>query len=685
LFNKAKTTLIKYPIGKTTTSYTIPDSVTTIGLQAFSNCTSLTSVTIPDSVTTIGHWAFNYCSSLTSVTIGDSVTSIGNYAFCGCTSLTSVTIGDSVTSIGSHAFSSCTSLTSVTIPDSVTTIGLQAFSNCISLTSVTIGDSVTSISDDAFSYCKNLTSIEVNSNNVYYSSQDGILFNKAKTTLIKYPIGKTATSYTIPDSVTSIGDYAFDGCKSLTSVTIPDSVTSIGNYVFYNCSGLTSVTIGDSVTTIGNRAFSSCTSLTSVTIPDSVTSIGDSAFYKCDSLTSVTIGDSVTTIGEWAFSSCTSLTSVTIPDSVTSIGYRAFYSCSSLKDVWYEGESQDEIDISEGNSRFTSATWHYNSCIKNTETYEHTYKWVIDVEPTATTNGYKHEECTACGATRNENTVIEAFGEAKVEIIGTDIVKKGDTIVLTVTLSDCANGTSYGIEVNFGDKLELIEGIMGRTDGMFKFDIATNKGSYAYTNGVTDLNGTVLTLTFKGGEASTAAEEISVHLMARNGSVNLYDGTVTKTVKVICDVHNFSAWEQITAATCVTAGEEKRVCSVCGEVETKTIEATGIHIFDSEDDEQCNTCDYVRYVAGDIDGDDKITDADAIYLLLHTYFPETYPVDQPVDYDGNGSIDDQDAIHLLFYTYFPEDYPIPEAPKYIIVYIPNGDEIIPDWDDEDFD
>ena len=138
------------------------------------------------------------------------------------------------------------------------------------------------------------------------------------------------TSVTIPDSVTSIGNFAFERCSSLTSITIPDSVTSIGKFAFYGCSSLTSVTIPDSVTSIGLQAFYCCTSLTSITIPDSVTSIGGNAFNGCTSLTSITIPDSVTSIGEGAFSDCSSLTNITIPDSVTSIEVGAFYNCSSL-------------------------------------------------------------------------------------------------------------------------------------------------------------------------------------------------------------------------------------------------------------------------------------------------------------------------------------------------------------------
>ena len=265
------------------TSVTIGNSVTSIGSYAFCNCSSLTSVTIGNSVTSIGDYAFEGCSSLTSVTIPDSVTSIGSSAFEGCSSLTSVTIGNSVTSIGNYAFRYCRSLTSVTIGNSVTSIGNSAFYNCSSLTSVTIPDSVTSIDSSAFPGCSSLTSIIVDENNSSYKSIDGNLYSKDGEKLIRYAIGKSDTSFVIPNSVTSIGKYAFSGCSSLTSVTIPNSVKSIGYEAFYNCSSLTSITIPDSVTSIDYYAFRGCSSLTSITIPNSVTSIGSYAFEGCSS------------------------------------------------------------------------------------------------------------------------------------------------------------------------------------------------------------------------------------------------------------------------------------------------------------------------------------------------------------------------------------------------------------------
>lgn len=247
----------------------------------YSNRSDITSVIIEPGVTSIGLQAFYYCSNLTSITIPSGLTSIGEMAFFYCSALTSVTIPNSVISIGNFAFGSCTGLKSITIPSSVT-----------------------SIENNVFQDCTGLTNITVDSSNPSFCSESGVLFNKDKTTLIYCPRGKTG-SYTIPDGVTAIEDYAFYYCSGLTSVTIPSSVTSIGVSSFQHCTGLTSITIPNSVTSITNLAFWDCSSLTIVYIPSGVNFVPDESgltgdfisktatkiTYTVDSSNNVTITD----------------------------------------------------------------------------------------------------------------------------------------------------------------------------------------------------------------------------------------------------------------------------------------------------------------------------------------------------------------------------------------------------------
>jgi RHS repeat-associated protein len=224
-------------------------------------------------------------------------------------------------------------ITAVNIENGVISIGNYAFHGCSELTSITIPNSVTSIGVGVFEKCMKLSTINVDGANYNYSSMDGILFNKNKTSLLRFPEGKSGSTYSIPNSVTSIGEHAFRNCSGLTSVTIPNSVTSIGYFAFSYCSGLTSVTIPNSVTSIESYTFSDCSSLTSIIIPSSVTIIKNDAFRNCSGLTSATIPNSVTSIERDAFMGCSGLTSVTIPNSVTSIGNYAFFHCSSLTSI----------------------------------------------------------------------------------------------------------------------------------------------------------------------------------------------------------------------------------------------------------------------------------------------------------------------------------------------------------------
>lgn len=318
------------------TSITIPEGMSTIPGGAFAYCTGLTSVTIPNSVTEIQDQAFEGCTALTGITIPNGVKTISNYTFSGCTGLTSVTLPDSVTSLNMRAFSGCSSLRSITIPDSVTTIDTCAFENCVNLTGITIPNGVSRIGDGAFSGCIRMKEIDVLEGNPNYSDLNGVLFNKDKTMLVAFPGGHSST-YTIPDSVNTIGSDSFRGCTGLKSVTIPNSVTTIGWDAFRDCTGLTGITIPDSVTELGGDTFSGCTGLKSVTIPGSVTTTGWNTFHNCTGLTSITIQEGVKNIGNGAFSGCTGLTSITIPESVSEIETYAFYDCTGLKEITFLG------------------------------------------------------------------------------------------------------------------------------------------------------------------------------------------------------------------------------------------------------------------------------------------------------------------------------------------------------------
>lgn len=397
------------------TSVTIPNSVTHIGEHAFALCESLTSVDIPNSVTHIGGSAFSSCASLASVFIPASVTSIGDDAFTSCASLTSIsvspsnddyasvdgvllnkactelircpnaysgpfTIPNSVIHIRDGAFGGCRFLTSVTMGGSVRYIGKSAFSGTYSLTSVTtIPASVVDIGEYAFYDCRSLTAIDVAPANQHYASIDGVLLNKARSQLIQCP-GAYSGFFTIPNTTTDIGRYAFHECADLTSVSIPNSVVDIGFRAFYHCTSLTAVAIPSSVTNIGEKAFYDCTSLTAIDvasanlhyasasgvlfnktrteliqcpgafsgpfdIPSSVTHVVAEAFYNCASLTAIYVDPAnqhyASTSGVLLNKARTELITCpgaysgpfNIPGSVTNIGRCAFYNCSGLSSV----------------------------------------------------------------------------------------------------------------------------------------------------------------------------------------------------------------------------------------------------------------------------------------------------------------------------------------------------------------
>lgn len=258
-------------------------------------------------VTSIGNSAFINCSGVTNVSIPESVTNIDVQAFTGC-GLTRVTIPDSVVTIAQSAFLYCQGLVSVTLGNGVVTIGDDAFYGCSSLTNVFIPQSVTNLNSTALNACSSLSSITVAAQNPAYSSVEGVLFDKNQATLVDYP-GGLVGSYSIPSSVTAIGDFAFPFCGGLSAITIPDSVTNIGAYAFYGCI-LTNLTLPTNLVSIGPYALSACAGLTRISLPDALTTIGGGAFSGTR-LSSITISASVTNIGAQAFD-CYTLATINV-------------------------------------------------------------------------------------------------------------------------------------------------------------------------------------------------------------------------------------------------------------------------------------------------------------------------------------------------------------------------------------
>ena len=555
------------------TGVTIPNTITSIGDNMFSYCYKLASVNIPNSVTSIGNYAFENCYGLTSISIPSSVTRIGDYAFKGCTGLTGVLLMVRVpfaistncwegvhtddiplyvpkgtkelyeATEGWNVFKNIIEVFevdginyTVTSPDemtvevtrggsyegdivipekvesggnefSVTSIGDNAFRWCSGLTSITIPNSVTSIGSLAFEGCSGLTSIVVEAGNTVYDSRDNC--NAIiKTSNNKLIVGCQSTI--IPNSVTSIGDYAFRDCSGLTSVSIPNSVTSIGNYVFYQCSGLTYIVVEEgnavydsrdncnaiiktsdnelivgcqntvipnSVTSLGYVAFDGCLGLTSITIPSSVTSIRNLVFDGCRNLTSINFPNSVTSIGTQVFYGCTSLTSVTIPSSVTSIGNKVFQYCDGLKEIQsmirepfainmncWEGVNPDEITlyVPKGTKELYAATEGWNAVKNITEVFE-----VDGINYTVTSPDEMTVEVTSGGSYEGDIVIPE-----KVEFGGNEfsVTSIGDH-----AFRDCSGLTSVTLPNSV------------TTIGNFSFHGCKNLSSFIIPEGVTKL------------------------------------------------------------------------------------------------------------------------------------------------------------------------------------------------------
>ena len=330
--------------------------VTTIYDGAFAECALITKVDIPSSVTNIGKMAFYGCVSLESVDLPNTVERIEEGTFAGCIMLSDINLSSGLKVIGAQAFSMCMSLETINIPNTLETIGEGAFMDCIGIKSVNIPESVTQISDLAFLMCFALESINVSQDNTEYSSdQYGVLYNKNKTVLIQYPMGKTLNSYAIPASVTEVYHFAFSFAQSLENIIFHDGIVYVGIYAFLGTAwhnaqpdgmvyvGKTAygykgecpetISIKDGTVSISGAAFAACSNLKNINMPDTVKVIGEMAFYLCESLENLVLPEGVERINDAAFLQCSALESIYIPSTVVYLGDEIFLGCNSLKSV----------------------------------------------------------------------------------------------------------------------------------------------------------------------------------------------------------------------------------------------------------------------------------------------------------------------------------------------------------------
>ena len=392
----------------TLVAFDMPTHVKSIGKAAFMDCRNLTSaITIPEGVTCIADSAFYLCTNIPSITLPQTITQIGNYAFSNCLLLTSITIPKNVTKIGYFAFNYCYPTTIVvengnthydsrdncnaiietvnnklikgccntTIPNTVTQIEGYAFVYHACPSSITIPKSVVNIGLFSFYGCYNLSSIVVENGNPIYDSRDNCnaIIETASNTLFKGCVNTT-----IPNTITSIGDYAFDNVfifrsDNPASIVIPNSVKSIGNAAFRDCTTLASVVLSEGLTSIGQFAFYGCYDLASITLPNSMTDIGDYAFSRCSSFKSVVIPDGVTSVGNGSFNSCSDLEFLTIGSGVQTFGWNVFEGTYALKTVICKIVEVPYVQFYFSGTVFADATLYVPA--ESIEEYKSAYPW----------------------------------------------------------------------------------------------------------------------------------------------------------------------------------------------------------------------------------------------------------------------------------------------------------------------
>ena len=525
------------------------DNLTSIGSYAFYDNLALEELNLSGDNVSIGDNAFNNCNKLKTVNLKSGIKSIGSYAFRDCTVLDDIKLCSELETIGAYAFYNCGNLQSIEIPDNVTKIDNNTFENCSSLKSVSIGKSCTTISATAFNNATKLEKITVSADNEKYSSVDGALLNKEKTSIILYPKSKSG-EFVIPDTVTSIADRAFSSCPNLTKITIGANVESVGAYAFSSCSALTDVVFKDSTIkkkVIGLYAFYNCQALSNVDFGNAVTSIGSFAFMIDKSLESIEFPDSLESIGRCAFSCydygttgsyfASNLKSVKFGSGLKSIADYAFYENRALNTVKFTGvaltsigsESFCNIAITEldlsGTDTSIDREAFYNC--NSLETVK-----LSGVKTIGQNAFYNCRKLTSVELSENLTTIESGAFQSCVALKNIDIPNKV-TKLNDNTFSNCPSLKN----VSIGSGCTSIS--TTAFDGTFSIDritVSEDNKNYTVVDGVLynkDMTTLVLYPKNRSGEFAVPDTVTTIANSAFDSSPNLTKVTIGKNVKTI--------------------------------------------------------------------------------------------------------------------------------------------------------
>lgn len=644
---------------------TIPDSVTSIEDNAFSGCRGLTSITIPDSVTSIGSYAFSECSGLTSITIPDSVTSIGGAAFSECSDLTSITIPDSVTSIGGYAFYRCSRLTSITIPDSVTSIGKYAFYDCTGLTSIIIPSSVTSIDSSAFSGCDKskliiytdsmaATAYKYAKDNGYrcvvlLNSNDEIGFSIDGSTLTVIGTGK------MPDYNLFTSTPWYSAKDSIKRVIVDSRITEVGTYSFYGFDNLKELVCENANLKLGTRAINtdnknihvyslSGGSLEKYCSDNSVNFVSP---LDAPILVSVT-GNSITVKAADGVNAEFSLDGVNWQRSgqFNSLQPVTEYKVYSRRYNEYSPIASEPLVVKTTKSTVsapgapTIEEYSVNKVtLKAISGYEYSCDGGLTWQSSNVFEGIAQNKIYEFCVRKAETETVFASEKSAALYFALPKVPEIERIGATTLTLKAVDGFEYSLDKIEWQTSPHFTGLINNMTYTVYQRISGSQysNSYKLISSGTDvcINGTDKTTPAKPSAPIVSSKtSSSVTLKATAGYEYSLDGKVWHSSNVfdgLKDDTEYTFYQRI-------AETETSYVSEC---------STGLKVKTDK-----------AYTGGELDGDGKITDKDAIYLLMHCYFPGDYPVEQPCDYNGDGIINDKDAVYLLMHCYFPNDYPI---------------------------